>query len=253
MGKAVVIVQARMTSTRLPGKVLLDLAGHSVLEHVLLRCRAIRGADQICCAIPQAPIHDALLPVIARAGATVFRGSEDDVLDRYQRAAQALKADVVMRVTSDCPLIDPNVCADVLALVAGQGYDYACNNMPSGWPHGLDCEAFTYTALELAASSAAQAAEREHVTPWLRNSGAIRKANLPGSGGAAAEQRWTLDFPEDYQFFASLFQHLPAWPTIPSTAEVMAVLARHPEIEKINLRHHGTSRPTIIDARKDSQ
>lgn len=251
MGRTVVIVQARMTSTRLPGKVLLDLAGHTVLEHVLGRCSAIPGVDEVCCAIPEGAIHDRLLPVIERTGATIFRGSENDVLDRYYRAAHALEADVVMRVTSDCPLIDPRVCGEVLRLVTAQNFDYACNNMPSGWPHGLDCEAFRFEALELAARNARQAGEREHVTPWLRNTAAMRKANLPGPGGVAANQRWTLDFPEDYEFFVLLFRLLPAWPIIPSTAEVLALLAAHPEIAAINCRHQNASRPTAPDARKE--
>ena len=252
MGKTVVIVQARMTSTRLPGKVLLDLAGHTVLEHVLARCIAIPGADAVCCAIPQGTIHDSLLQVVERTGATLFRGSESDVLDRYYRAAQALSADTVMRVTSDCPLIDPQICAEVLRLVTARDCDYACNNMPSAWPHGLDCEAFTFAALELAARNARQADEREHVTPWLRQNTDMRKANLPGPGGYAADQRWTLDFPEDYEFFVRLFSLLPAWPLIPSTDEVLTILASHPQIAEINRRHQNASRPTEPDARKDN-
>lgn len=240
-----------MTSTRLPGKVLLDLAGHTVLEHVLARCIAIPGVDDVCCAVPEGAIHDPLLQIVERTGATSFRGSESDVLDRYYRAAQALDAGSVMRVTSDCPLIDPRVCAEVLQLVTVQNYDYACNNMPSSWPHGLDCEAFSFESLELAALNARYAGEREHVTPWLRNNAAMRKANLPGPGGFAANQRWTLDFPEDYEFFVRLFSLLPAWPFIPSTDEVLALLATHPEIAAINHRHQNASRPTVPDARKD--
>ena len=135
-----------------------------------------------------------------------------------------------MRVTSDCPLIDPVQCGRVLRLVTEDVADYACNNMPRSWPHGLDCEAFTFAALELAAKSADQPDEREHVTPWLRNHPKLRKANVAGPGGTAAGQRWTLDFREDYEFFARLFRELPRWPVIATTDEVFAVLARHPGI-----------------------
>ena len=242
-----------MMSTRLPGKVMLDLAGHSVLAHVLHRCAAIPGAGSVCCAIPLGAIHDPLVAEAERAGASVFRGSENDVLDRYLRAAQALGVDAVMRVTSDCPLIDPALCGRVLRLVTEGHADYACNNMPPSWPHGLDCEAFTFAALVLAAKSAERPDEREHVTPWLRNHPELRKANLAGPGGTAAGQRWTLDFREDYDFFVSLFRKLPPWPAIPSTDEVLAVLARHPLIPNINRRHEGLSRPPAPAVPKEVQ
>lgn len=239
-----------MTSSRLPRKVMMDLAGHTVLAQVLYRCAAIPGADSVCCAIPVGNGHDELVAEIERAGASVFRGSEEDVLDRYFRAAEFMGADVVMRVTSDCPLADPAVCGRVLRLVTEEGADYACNNMPASWPHGLDCEAFTLSALELAAKSAHQPNEREHVTPWLRGNPELRKSNLTGPGGKASEQRWTLDFPEDYRFFVSLFEQLPPWPAIPSTAEVLAVLASHPDILDINRQHHNISRPAIPETPK---
>lgn len=233
-----VIVQARMASTRLPGKVLLDLAGHTVLWHVLTRCRAIPGADIICCAIPDTPENAPIAAEAEACGAVVTRGSESDVLLRYARAAEQVGADVVMRVTSDCPLIDPEVCGRVLALCAVERADYACNNMPRTWPHGLDCEAFTGTALLRAAAAATAAYDREHVTPWLRRSPGVCRATLPGPGGAFAAQRWTLDYPEDYAFFRALFERLPAAPAIPSSAEVFALLDRHPEIAALNAMRH---------------
>ncbi|NNG04292.1 MAG: NTP transferase domain-containing protein, partial [Inquilinus sp.] len=111
-----VIVQARRASTRLPDKVLKRLAGETVLSHVLRRCAAVPGADAVCCAIPDDPACDALAGEAGRAGATVFRGSEQDVLARTAGAAEALGAGTVLRVTSDCPLIDPEICGQVLAL-----------------------------------------------------------------------------------------------------------------------------------------
>lgn len=252
MAKIAVIVQARMTSTRLPGKVMMELAGHTVLAHVLRRCSAIPGIDSVCCAIPMGDSHDELVGEIERAGASVFRGSEEDVLDRYCRAADAMGADVVMRVTSDCPLADPAVCGRVLHLVTEEGADYACNNMPASWPHGLDCEAFSFPALRLAAETARLPNEREHVTPWLRSNPELRKANLSGPGGKAGEQRWTLDFPEDYQFLVRLFGELPPWPAIPSTDEVLSILASHPDILSINRQHHNASRPAVPGPPKEA-
>ncbi|WP_316977596.1 glycosyltransferase family protein [Shumkonia mesophila] len=250
--RTIVIVQARMTSTRLPGKVLMDLDGQSVLAHTLFRCAAIPGIDGVCCAIPEGEIHDRVAVEAKAAGAIVFRGAEHDVLDRYWRAALALGADIVMRVTSDCPLADPQICGQVLQLVADDGADYACNNMPPSWPHGLDCEAFTFDVLNRAANEAKELDQREHVTPWIRAHPSVRKANLTGPGGWVADQRWTLDFDEDLDFFRALFMELPPLPAMPSTNEILGVLRAQPHIAALNARHHNVSRPTVPAAMKEN-
>jgi len=228
------IVQARVTSTRLPAKVLKDLAGEPVLGHVLRRCAAIPGVDRVVCATVDG-IESAPIAEIARHyDAMLFRGSETDVLARYAGAARVVNADIVMRVTSDCPLIDPELCGAVLRRRAEEKADYAANNLVHGFPHGLDCEAFTREALEAAAAAAAQPGEREHVTPWIRNHPGLRKASVEGPGGALATWRWTLDYPEDLDFFRALFRYLPAPPAMPSWREVAAVIERHPELGEIN-------------------
>jgi glutamate-1-semialdehyde 2,1-aminomutase/spore coat polysaccharide biosynthesis protein SpsF len=231
-----VIVQARVGSTRLPGKVLKPLAGHTVLEEVLHRCRAIPGADQVVCAIPDLAEDDILIPIAEKAGATVVRGSANDVLARYRLAAEHVGADIIMRVTSDCPLIDPGLCGEVLKLRAQRQADYACNNMPPSFPHGLDCEAFTFEALMRADRATSKADDREHVTPWLRKAHEIKRVSLQGPGGELAEQRWTLDYPEDYDFLFRLFALLPPPPAIPSWTEVAAMLDARPDIRAINAR-----------------
>ena len=142
-----IVVQARMGSTRLPGKVLKPLAGTTVLEEMLRRCRAIPGADIVVCAIPEDAADDPLIAPAKRAGAVVARGSASDVLSRYRKAADQVDADIVVRITSDCPLTDPSLCGEVIALREARGVDYAANNMPPGFPHGLDCEAFTAASL----------------------------------------------------------------------------------------------------------
>lgn len=234
-----------MTSTRLPGKVLLDLAGKTVLAHVLERCARIPGIDKVCCAVPEGTVHDPVAREAEAVGAVVFRGAEQDVLDRYWHAALALGADLIVRVTSDCPLVDPFICGQVLRLVMGSRADYACNNMPASWPHGLDCEAFTFAALERAARTAREPNEREHVTPWLRNNLTIAKANLLGPGGWATEQRWTLDFPEDLEFFRAVFAFPLLLAEHPSTNDVLTLLRSRPDIAAINARHHNASRPPV--------
>ena len=217
---------------------MMPLAGRSVLAHVLARCRAISGVDVVCCATTGSPGDDAVAAEAGRCGAAVFRGSETDVLGRFAGAAETLAADVVMRVTSDCPLIDPEVCARVLALLRERDVGYATNVMPRGWPHGLDCEAFTVDALERAVENAVDPYDREHVTPWMRNHPDVRCANLPGPAGDLTAHRWTLDYPEDMRFFEALFAHLPPPPAIAGMAEVLAVLEDHPEIIAINGMRH---------------
>ncbi|HUH84460.1 MAG TPA: glycosyltransferase family protein [Stellaceae bacterium] len=231
-----VIVQARLGSSRLPAKVLKPLGGATVLESVLNRCRRISGVDVVVCAVPNERESDAIAGIAGGTGATVFRGSPLDLLDRYFQAARAIGANLVMRVTSDCPLIDPDVCADVLALLRQTSADYACNNMPPLWPHGLDCDAFSFDWLAKAAAKADAPYDREHVTPWLRRNPEVHRVNLDGPGGGAERHRWTLDFPEDYAFFEALWQLLGDAAATVSTADLLGILAAHPEIVEIN-RH----------------
>lgn len=157
--KSAVIVQARFGSTRLPGKVLLRLGSKTVLAHVLERCAQI-AADVVVCAVPTGPQDDRVAEEAASCGAYVTRGDEQDVLSRYADAARAIGADVVMRVTSDCPLIEPSLCTKVIEIVRRGVADYACNNMPRSFAHGLDCEAFLASTLF--------EAERQTVDPYDR-------------------------------------------------------------------------------------
>jgi spore coat polysaccharide biosynthesis protein SpsF (cytidylyltransferase family) len=167
---------------------------------------------------------------------------EHDVLDRYYQAARYLKADIVVRVTSDCPLIDPSVCDAVIQLRQDADADYACNNMPPTWPHGLDCEAFTAEVLARASREARDPYEREHVTPWIRTKPGLRRANLPGPEGDSAGQRWTLDFPEDLAFFRALVSRLSDGEGSQGYAEIRAILDRHPEIQAINAGRRDSGR-----------
>jgi glutamate-1-semialdehyde 2,1-aminomutase/spore coat polysaccharide biosynthesis protein SpsF len=231
--KTAAIVQARIGSTRLPGKVLLDLAGKPVLRHVLERCRAIDNVDVVVCAVPDEPASAPLEVVGEQCGATVFRGPEQDVLGRYLGAARSVNADIVLRVTSDCPLIDPDICADVIALRMRAAADYACNNMPPSFPHGLDCEAFTMDSLELAARKATMPNDREHVTPYLRRDDRVRRVNLKADNPEYVVCRWTLDYPEDMSFFRALANEF-ADLTTARMKDILTVLGRKPDILRIN-------------------
>lgn len=242
MGRTIAIVQARLGSTRLPGKVLLPLASQSVLSHVLVRCAAVPGIDHVCCATTNAVEDDAVVDEAARCDALIYRGSVEDVLARYAGAARATDADIVLRVTSDCPAIDPAVCGALLDLRAQSGADYAANNMPGSWPHGLDCEAFTRDALEAADANASHAFEREHVSPWMRERESLQRVNLEAPPGLPGTTRWTLDYAEDYAFFEALFSYLPSGPNGYAMAAVLDVLALHPEIAEINSARYGATR-----------
>ncbi len=233
MTKAV-IIQARHGSSRLPGKVLMPLCGRPVLAWVIERCARIPGIDRVVCAVPDDRASDALAAVAQTCGAGVFRGPEQDVLGRYDGAARAVGARIVMRVTSDCPLIDPGLAGAVLALLDETGADYACNNLPPLWPHGLDCEVFRADHLALAARVADRACDREHVTPWLRRNADLRRINLDGPGGGVERHRWTLDYSEDYAFFAALWDAMGERAGRASATKLLAFLADHPAIVALN-------------------
>lgn len=243
-----IIIQARTGSSRLPGKVLRPLGGRSVIAEVIRRCQAVPGADVVCCALPEGTTDDALAYEVEQAGAAVSRGDENDVLARFACAAEALGANVVMRITGDKPLIDPQICGQLLQLRSEADAGFACNNMPPGWPHGLDCEAFTGEVLARAAAEAHGAEDREHVTPWMRRHGELTRVNLAGPGGACVDLRWTLDYPEDMAFLEALFEKLAAGPAMPLYEDVMAVLHRHPEIAEINAGWSHLSRYSASEA-----
>lgn len=236
------IIQARLGSTRLPGKVLNPIAGTTVLAEVIRRCRAIPGVDTVCCALPDGPEDDLLATAATDLGTQVVRGSEGDVLSRYKTAADAVAADEILRITADKPLLDPVICGDVLRLLRDNAADFACNNMPPGWPHGLDCEVFTRALLERTHVAAKSQPEREHVTPWMRAQDDVKRVNLVGPGGSCTALRWTLDLPEDEAFLIALFEKLPPPPAMPLFDDIMAVLDTHPKIALINAAHQHLAR-----------
>jgi spore coat polysaccharide biosynthesis protein SpsF len=231
---AAVIVQARCGSSRLPGKVMKPLGRRPALACVLDRCARIPGIDVVVCAVSEDRASDAVADIAAQCGVVVVRGAQNDVLERHDRAARAVGASVVMRVTSDCPLIDPALCGEVLAAFREHGADLACNNMPPLWPHGLDCEVFWADHLAHAARAATDPYDREHVTAWLRRHPDLRCVNLDGPGEGLERHRWTLDHPADYAFFVTLWQALGERAGEATMAEILAVLAAHPEIAALN-------------------
>jgi len=230
----VAIIQARLGSNRLPGKVLADLGGQPVLAWVVRAARAIPGVDRVVVATSSAPADDAIAAWGAENSVTVHRGPEQDVLARFALAAAAEQAGTVLRLTADCPLLDPQVCGQVLALLHLGPADYASNADPASWPDGLDCEALSAASLHAAAAEAVRPVEREHVTPFIRaRRQRFRVLNLPCPLPGLQHQRWTLDTPEDLAFLRALVPHLPAG-RAPSHLEVLQVLAQQPGLSTLD-------------------
>jgi spore coat polysaccharide biosynthesis protein SpsF len=197
MSCAAVIVQARMGSKRFPGKVMADLLGKPVLYHVLFRCLEIESADVVVLAVPDEPESDPLHDVADLLGVQVVRGSETDVLGRYLKAARWVGACQIMRVTADCPLIDPHVCSAVLDIVKRGQCDYASNVMPRTFEKGLDCEAFTRWALEVSARDCADEYVREHVTPYMQTFDIFKRLNIESGDPSRATANLCIDYEHD--------------------------------------------------------
>lgn len=194
-----VIVQARCNSTRFPRKVLENLCGKPVLWHVLTRCQEIEGKDIVVLAVPDEPDSDALEDIAAPLGIPVIRGSESDVLSRYLKAARAVNAEFIMRITSDCPLIEPHVCSVVLDNVKRGDVDYASNVLPRTYEQGLDCEAFTRWALEMTTRDATDPYDREHVTPFMQRHPIFNRINIESGEPERASRRLVIDWPDDLE------------------------------------------------------
>lgn len=231
-----VIVQARAGSTRLPGKVLMDLGGQTALARCLARCQAIPGVDIVVAAVPEGADDDPVALEAARCGAAVVRGPQQDVLTRYAKAARAVRASTVIRITSDCPLIDPALCGRTLALLEEAQADYATLAMPARWPHGLDCEAFSAALLYRAEAEAHDPFEREHVTPFMRSAPGLIRACLLGPGGGLERLRWTLDHAEDLAFLRAVFAAMGEAAATASAADIAALCLRRPDIPALNAR-----------------
>lgn len=208
--RTVCIIQARMTSTRLPGKVMLPLAGRPLLERVAERVARTPGVNAVCIAIPEGAVHQPLAVAAKAAGCIVVEGPEHDVLRRYRLAADATGADIVMRVTSDCPFVDPGICGAVLAVASVQGAPYVRTAIDTGYPLGLDVEVVTASALRAADAEAVDPFEREHVLPfvWRRPErfGCLMLDRRPDR----RSWRLTVDQPEDYALAQAIYD--AAWP-----------------------------------------
>jgi len=242
--KIVAIIQARMTSSRLPGKVLAQLGHLPVLSWMLLRTRRAKLIDQVMVATTTDPSDDDIVALCEECGSEVYRGSMHDVLDRYYQAAVQAQADVVVRLTADCPFIDPQMLDDNIHtfLSAEPPLDFAANRLPLDRtvPIGLDTEICTFQALETAWSEPSDPHHREHVMPYFYENpqrfNILHIRHQPDYG----HMRWTVDTPEDLDFLRAVVRYFPNRDDF-SWREVLTILEIHPELARINANiHHKT-------------
>jgi len=203
------IIQARMGSSRFPGKALADICGRPMIWHVIERARRASRIDEILVATTDCPSDDSIANFCAAHGLACFRGSEHDVLDRFYRAAKKVNARSVVRITADCPLIDPDVIDRVIDRFSDGKWDYASNTLRYTYPDGLDTEVFSFAALERAWHQATKSSDREHVTPFMKGEqfavcGVESDKPLP----ANVPVRWTVDYASDLEFVRAIYSKL---------------------------------------------
>jgi spore coat polysaccharide biosynthesis protein SpsF len=231
--KPVAIIQARMGSNRLPGKVLMDLGGETVLGRVIQRLRRSREIANIVVATTTSPADDAIVAESERLQVSCFRGSEHDVLDRYYQAARAHSADSVVRVTSDCPVIDPQLVDETIVLLKNQKADYASNVQVRTYPRGLDVEVVTANALERAWRDAREPHQREHVTPYLyEHPEKFRLASLSGKRDYS-RYRWTVDTHEDLKLLRAIYSRFQNRADF-DWHDILRLMEREPELARLN-------------------
>ncbi len=233
--KTVIIIQARIQSTRLPRKVLQDIAGQSMLQRVVSRARQASIPDEVVIATSTDAADDELAALCRASGWPCFRGSHLDVLDRFYHAAGHFGADVVVRISCDCPLIDPDIMDQVAAPVVQEQspWNYAANMLePRTFPRGVDCEAFTFDVLERTWREASDSVCREHVTPWIyRNPDRFRIRSVSQSVDQSA-YRWTVDTAEDLELARVVYSHFGHDRF--RCADVVRAFEQHPEWTQIN-------------------
>lgn len=230
------IVQARVGSTRLPGKVLKKICEKTVLEHDVDRLKQVKNIDEIIIATTELERDDSIVEECKRLNVNYFRGSEENVLSRYYYAAKENNADVVVRVTSDCPLIDPEVSSRIIDFYFKnrEKYDYVSNTIDRTYPRGLDTEVFSFKALERAFKEATLERDKEHVTPYIwDNPEKFRLAQYKNDLDYSY-LRWTLDTKEDYELINEIYKELYDGKNKFYLDDILKLLERKPELKKIN-------------------
>jgi len=243
--KIVGIIQARMSSTRLPGKVLLETVGKPMILLMLERVARSKLVDSIWLATSDEKSDDQLASVVEKAGFNVFRGSLENVLSRFWHIGKDEKANAIVRLTGDCPLHDPEVIDSVINhfLNNKDNVDYVSNVLPPTYPDGLDTEVFYYSILDEAYKHSVAVHDIEHVVPYIRRKVADsgRKSNFYGPADFS-HLRWTLDEPEDYDFINNVYQEIYPSHKDFTWLDVLAWLTRNPQRLTMNQMHKRNAR-----------
>jgi spore coat polysaccharide biosynthesis protein SpsF len=234
LGKTIAIIQARYGSTRLPGKVLEDLAGQPMLIRVLNRTRRARTLDSLVVATTVQPVDDAIIALCRKQKVLYYRGSENDLLDRYYQAASKFSADVIVRITSDCPLIEPEIIDRIVGKFSSLQPDihYVTNTLVRTYPRGLDVEVISFATLKKAWQEDTNPAWREHVTQYVVRHPEIFKSHNITNEIDYSSMRWTVDTMDDLNFVRKIYTHFKndtfSW------QEVLKLLETHPQWLEIN-------------------
>lgn len=233
--KVGIIIQARMGSSRLPGKVLKEVLKKPLLAYEIERLRRVTRADEIILATTTDSLDDVLVDFAKNSGIKFFRGSERDVLSRYYECAKENKFDIVVRITADCPLIDPKIIDQILeTMLDCKLYEYVSNTLSRSYPRGLDCEAFYFKNLEEAFKSATEPADREHVTLYMhRHIRSDRMRNISNPKNLS-HHRWTVDTQEDFELVKNILEAL--YPQNPNFdfLDIVHLLDKNPAWLSIN-------------------
>jgi spore coat polysaccharide biosynthesis protein SpsF len=231
--RIVTIIQARMGSTRLPGKVMKDLGGETVLARVVRRVQRAALLGEVIVATTTRPADDIILEECRRLSVRVYRGDENDVLDRYYRAAEWANAETVVRITSDCPLIDSEISNEIVRRFLDQQPDYASNGLERTYPRGLDTEVITQPTLTRAWKEACQPYQRVHVTPYIYENPSCFRILSVTADTDYSSHRWTLDTPEDLAFVRAIYERMGNDDSF-HWHDVLALLNREPTLMDLN-------------------
>jgi len=248
--RTVAIIQARMGSGRCPGKVMAEVGGRPMLDHVVRRAQQATTIELVVVATSDRPSDDAIADFCAQHSISCIRGSEDDVLDRYYQASKAFDVDPIVRLTADCPLLDPAVIDSVVRTFRAGDYDYVSNALEPTYPDGLDTEVFGFGVLEKAWREASRMTEREYPTSYIFEHPTRFRLHNVRNDVDLSNLRWTVDEPKDLEFVRRIYGELGPEPSF-GMQEILDLLRRHPELATINAgigRNEGYQRSLEEDA-----
>jgi spore coat polysaccharide biosynthesis protein SpsF len=232
--KVTAIIQARMASTRLPGKVMKEVIGRPLLSYLIERVRCCKGIKNIILATTVNPEDDIIAMLGGKEGVNIFRGSENNVLERFYEAATMFNARHIMRVTADCPLIDPDILYMLIEYYFVENMDYVSNCAYPTLPDGLDSEIFTFKALDYAHKHAVLPSELEHVTPYIRSHPEIFRIGNWTYHEDLSQLRWTVDEPEDFEFVRQVIEILYPKNRDFRMKHILELIHQRPDLAQIN-------------------